>query len=177
MWCPLKATKLKLRRLARTHNETLLKFCKRFATRGQIYGHKFQLLTLSLVIILHFCITSFCQISRLLVHVAPAWREKAFWRQDRLNGLAPSYLALAPHCKPTSSCPGRSHLRSATSGHFNFRRTKTDYGKRSFPAVSGPLLSGTAYLLNFGHLTSRWTFSKPDWRHFCLTADLAHLCI
>jgi len=23
-------------------------------------------------------------------------------------------------------------------------------------------LSGTAYLLNFGHLTFRWTFSKPD---------------
>ena len=36
-------------------------------------------------------------------------------------------------------------------------------------------LSGTAYPLNFGHLTSRWTFSKPSWRHFCLTADLAHL--
>ena len=30
-------------------------------------------------------------------------------------------------------------------------------------------------ILNFSHLTSRWTFSKPDWRHFCLTADLAHL--
>ena len=37
-------------------------------------------------------------------------------------------------------------------------------------------LSGTAYLLNFGHLTSRWTFSKQDWRHFCLTADLAICC-
>jgi len=36
-------------------------------------------------------------------------------------------------------------------------------------------LSGTAYLLNFDHLTSRWTSLKPDWRHFCLTADFAHL--
>jgi len=89
------------------------------------------------------------------------------------HGLAPSYLAA--HCKPTSSCPGRSHMRSATSGQLNFPRTKIDYGKRSF-AVNGPvLLSGTAYLLNFGHLTSRWMFSKPNWRHFCLTADLAHL--
>ena len=32
-------------------------------------------------------------------------------------------------------------------------------------------LSGTAYLLDFGHLTSRLTFSKPSWRHFCLTAE------
>jgi len=31
-----------------------------------------------------------------------------------------------------------------------------------------------AYLLNIGHVTSVWTFSKPDSRHFCLTADLAH---
>ena len=41
-------------------------------------------------------------------------------------------------------------------------------------SLSMDQLSGTAYLLNFG-LTSRWTFSKLSWRHFCLTADLAHL--
>ena len=35
-------------------------------------------------------------------------------------------------------------------------------------SLSMDQLSGTAYLLNFGHLTSRWTFSKPNWRH-CLT--------
>ena len=42
-------------------------------------------------------------------------------------------------------------------------------------SLSMDQLSGTAYLLNFGHLTSRWMFSKPNWRHFCLAADLAHL--
>jgi len=36
-------------------------------------------------------------------------------------------------------------------------------------------LSGTAYLLSFSDPTSCWTFSKPDWRHFCVTSDLAHL--
>ena len=54
-----------------------------------------------------------------------------------MDNLAPSYLAA--HCKPTSSCPGRSHLRSATSGQLNFPHTKTDYGKRSF-AVNGPVV-------------------------------------
>jgi len=53
------------------------------------------------------------------------------------DGLAPSYLA--SYCKPISSCPGRSHLRSATSGQLNFPRMKTDYGKRSF-AVTGPVV-------------------------------------
>ena len=51
--------------------------------------------------------------------------------------MAPSYLA--SHCKPTSSCPDRSRLRSATSGQLNFPRTKIDYGKRSF-AVNGPVV-------------------------------------
>ena len=46
---------------------------------------------------------------------------------------------MASHCKPTSSCPGRSHLRFATSGQLNSPRTKTDYGKRSF-AVNGPVV-------------------------------------
>jgi len=54
-----------------------------------------------------------------------------------IHGLAPSYLA--SHCEPTSSCPGRSHLRSAKSGQLNFPRTKTDYGKRSF-AINGPVV-------------------------------------
>ena len=45
----------------------------------------------------------------------------------------------ASHCEPTSSCPGRSHLRSAKSGQLNFPRTKTGYGKRSF-AVNGPVV-------------------------------------
>ena len=55
-------------------------------------------------------------------------------------GSAPSYLA--SHCKPTSSCPGRSHLRSATSGQLNFRHTKIDYGKRSFD-VNGSVVSNS----------------------------------
>jgi len=42
-------------------------------------------------------------------------------------------------------------------------------------SLSMDQLSGTAYLLNFGHMTSHLMFSKPHWRHFCLTADLAHL--
>ena len=42
-------------------------------------------------------------------------------------------------------------------------------------SLSMDQLSGTAYVLNFSHLTSRCTFSKPEWRHFCLTADWAHL--
>jgi len=42
-----------------------------------------------------------------------------------IHGLAPSYLA--SNCKPTSSCPGRSRLRSTTSGQLNFPRTKSDY--------------------------------------------------
>ena len=54
-----------------------------------------------------------------------------------IHGLAPSYLA--SHCRPTSSCPGRSHLRSATFGQLNFLRMKTDYGKRRF-AVNGPVV-------------------------------------
>jgi len=54
-----------------------------------------------------------------------------------IHGWAPSYLA--SHCKPTSSCPGRSHLWSAKSGQLNFPGTKTDYGKRSF-AVNGPVV-------------------------------------
>jgi len=40
-------------------------------------------------------------------------------------------------------------------------------------SLSVDQLSGTATyltLLNFGHLTSRWTFSKPDWRHYWLSA-------
>jgi len=82
-----------------------------------------------------------------------------------IHGLDPSYLA--SHCKPTSSCPGRSHLRSTTSGQLNFLRTKTDYGREV--SLSMDQLSGTAYLLNFGPLTSRSTFSNPDRRHFCLT--------
>ena len=82
-----------------------------------------------------------------------------------IHRLAPSYLA--SHCKPMSSCPGRSHLRSTTSGQLNFLRTKTDYGREV--SLSMDQLSGTAYLLNFGPLTSRSTFSNPDRRHFCLT--------
>jgi len=44
-------------------------------------------------------------------------------------------------------------------------------------SLSMDQLSETAYLLNRGHLISRWTFSKPDWIHFCLTADFAHLIL
>ena len=54
-----------------------------------------------------------------------------------IHGLAPSYLAAL--CKPTSSCPGQSNRRSATSRQLNFPRMKTDYGKRSF-AVNGPVV-------------------------------------
>jgi len=75
--------------------------------------------------------------------------------------LAPRYLA--SHCKPTSTCPGRSHLRSATSGQLNFSHTKLTMGREA--SLSMDQLSGTAYLLNFGHLsdlTSCWTFSKPN---------------
>jgi len=39
-----------------------------------------------------------------------------------IHDLAPSHLA--SYCKPTSSCPGRSHLRSATYGQLNFPRTR-----------------------------------------------------
>ena len=57
-----------------------------------------------------------------------------------IHDLAPSHLA--SYCKPTSSCPGRSHLRSATSGQLNFRHTKIDYGKRSFD-VNGSVVSNS----------------------------------
>jgi len=70
------------------------------------------------------------------------------------------FVCITSHYKPTSSCPRRSHLQSATSGHSTFlaRRLTT----RREVLLSMDQLSGTAYLLNFGHLTSCWTFSKPN---------------
>jgi len=83
-------------------------------------------------------------------HVTPVLRElhwlpvrqrirfkTAVMVYECIHGLAPLYLA--SHCKPTSSCPGRYRLRSATSGQLNFPRTKTDYGKQSF-AINGPVV-------------------------------------
>ena len=75
-----------------------------------------------------------------------------------IHGLAPSYLA--SHCKPTSSCPGRSHMRSATFRQLTVLARRLTM--RREVSLSMDQLSGTAYLLNFVHLTSRWTFSKPS---------------
>ena len=66
-------------------------------------------------------------------------------------------LSSSSYCKPTSSRPGRSHLRSATSDQLNFPRTQTDYGKRSF-AVNGPVVWNrfTCWVLVTWHFTGRF---------------------
>ena len=67
------------------------------------------------------------------------WRRRRCSHSFRLLSAISIIGSITSHCKPTSSCPGRSHLRSATFGQLNFPCTKTDYGKRSL-AVNGPIV-------------------------------------
>ena len=98
------------------------------------------------------------------------WFKTAVMVYKYIQGLAPSYLA--SHCEPTSSCPGRSYLRSAMSGQLNFPRTETDYGKRSF-AVNGPVACNSLPASVTWHLARR--FQSQTAVISVLTADLAHL--
>jgi len=108
-------------------------------------------------------------------HWLPARQRKRFKTAVMvykcIHGLAPSYLA--SHCKPTSSALVGPICDPPRLANSTFLARRLTMG--SEVSLSMDQLSGTAYLLNFGHLTSRRTFSKPSWRHFCLTADLAHL--
>jgi len=84
-------------------------------------------------------------------HVTAAWRD-LHWLpiEQRItityklcimmhavnNGTAPTYICdlLAT---PVNEIRGRSHLRSATLGHFDVARTRTRLGSRAF-SVAGP---------------------------------------
>jgi len=113
--------------------------------------------------------------SRYELHWLPMWQrlrcKTAVMVYKCIHGLAPSYLA--SHCEPTSSCPGQLICDPPRLANSTFLPRRLTMGREV--SLSLNQLSGTAYLLNFGHLTSRWTFAKPDWRHLCLTTDLAHL--
>ena len=75
-----------------------------------------------------------------------------------IHGLAPSYLA--SHCKPTSSALVGPICDPPRLANSTFLARRLTMG--SEVSLSMDQLSGTAYLLNFGHLTSRRTFSKPS---------------
>ena len=81
-------------------------------------------------------------------HVTAAWRELHWLPIDQRiiyklcilmhavrNGTAPTYLRNL--VTVVNEISGRSHLRSATLGHFDVPRTRTKLGSRAF-SVAGP---------------------------------------
>ena len=52
-----------------------------------------------------------------------------------VNGRCPNYISEV--LVATSSLPGRSSLRSSTSGAYDVPRTRTEFGKRAF-SIAGP---------------------------------------
>jgi len=78
-----------------------------------------------------------------------------------LHGLAPPYLT--EHC--TTSDAGRRHLRSANTRQLVIPRTRTSYSDRSFS------VRGTVCHTICGLRTPRWTLSRTNWKHFCLTLE------
>ena len=73
------------------------------------------------------------------------------------NGTAPTYIR--DLVAPVNEISGRSHLRSATLGHFDVPRTRTKLGSRAF-SVAGPVTWNSLHITSIRELKSMNSFKR-----------------